>query len=52
MKPSLQLINTNFKPLTNLKCILTRNLSSGYTAVTKNKKFNVNYQIYLSKLFN
>jgi len=52
MKPSFQLINANFKPLTNLKCIFTRNLSSGYTAVTKNKRFNVNYQIYLKEKSN
>ncbi|ORX46370.1 inorganic pyrophosphatase [Piromyces finnis] len=37
------------KPLNQFKFSFIRNLSSCYQAVTKNKKFNIDYQIYIKK---
>jgi len=48
MASSIQFFN-NLKPLNQLKNTFTRNLSTYYQAVTKNKKFNIDYQIFLSK---
>jgi len=39
------------KSLNPLKLYFTRNLSTSYSAATKNKKFNIDYQIFLSKYY-
>jgi len=47
---SLKVIS-NINPLQNLKSLFVRSLSS-YSAATKNKKFNIDYQIYIKEKSN